>query len=175
MQSPRTYAFNPFPILIIFQGAIFQSPLPSPLTPSPPHPLTPATRQESATRPEHLNARQGSRHCALTHVNYLSCTRQSSKCACPCVNGWMCVCRGWGVCVYYTTSPAANQLSSEPRHRAGDLPQWSRMAPAGQASPLSEVRRPQGKPVTRLCPESAANSFQNLRKEGYKKEKTNFF
>ena len=94
----------------------------------------------------------------------------------PCVNGWMCVCGGVvGVCVYYTTSPAANQLPSEPRRRAGDLPQRSRMAPAGQASPLSEVRRLQGKPVTRLCPESAANSFQNLRKEGYKKENTKFF
>ena len=49
------------------------------------------------------------------------------------------------------------------------------MALAGQASPLSEVRRLQGKPVTRLCPESAANSFQNLRKEGYKKENKIFF
>ena len=68
-------------------------------TPHPPHPL---------------------HETALTHVNYLSCTRQSSRCACPCVNGWMCMWLGVqrGACVYYTTSPAANQLSSEPHHWA---------------------------------------------------------
>ena len=82
------------------------------------------------------------------------------------MDGCVCVWGGGGACVYYTTSPTANQLSGEPRQWAGDLLQQSRMAPAGQASPLSEVHRLQGKPVTRLCPESAANSFQNLRKEG---------
>ena len=67
-------------------------------TPQPPHPLTPATRQESAPGPQHLSARQGSRHFSLIHVNYLSCTRQSPMCK------WMDVCV-WGgggcVCVLY--------------------------------------------------------------------------
>ena len=78
-------------------------------TPQPPHPLTPATRQESATGPQHLSARQGSRHFSLIHVNYLSCTRQSPMCVCPCVNRWMCV---WvvGVC----TIPLPQQQTSSP-------------------------------------------------------------
>ena len=86
------------------------------MIPHPPHPLHEAGIRNWAWAPECKAGIQT----ALTHVNYLSCTRQSSRCACPCVNGWMCMWLGVqrGACVYYTTSPAANQLSSEPHHWA---------------------------------------------------------